>query len=79
MGSERVDIKTNSPLQNPPVNYCPQGSERWFQITNGLDAGKTMFYTDFSVGNDKAPEKTILFCMAILSRRIPTGTSATLS
>ncbi len=56
-----MDIKTNSPLQNPPVNYCPQGSERWFQITNGLDAGKTMFYTDFSVGNDKAPEKTILF------------------
>jgi pimeloyl-ACP methyl ester carboxylesterase len=55
-----MQIKTSTPLHNPPADYCPPGSEHWFQIPAGLDAGKTLFYSDHQCGNDE-PETTVVF------------------
>lgn len=54
-----MDIQTNTPVRQPPSDYCPPGSERWFKIPNGLDAGKTLFYYDHRVG-DREPDFTVL-------------------
>lgn len=56
-----MDVKTNSPLQNPPVDYCPSGSERWFEIPEGLDAGKALFYYDHATVPGETPQATVLF------------------
>lgn len=56
-----MDIRSNSPLQNPPADYCPLGSEAWFEIPEGLDAGKQLFYYDYSTDTDPRPERTVLF------------------
>ena len=53
-------VLTNTPLENPPVDYCPAGSQCWFKIPEGRDAGKTMFYYDHIVGNGE-PEATVVF------------------
>lgn len=53
-------VPTNTPLDRPPADYCPSDSERWFDIPEGLDAGKTMFYFDHVVGNGD-PEATVVF------------------
>lgn len=37
---------TNSPLHGVPDNYFHEGSQFWFTIPEGLDAGKRLFYID---------------------------------
>lgn len=65
MGAEFVDheqmkIPSNTPLRSPPADYCPPGSERWFTLGEGYDAGKQMFYTDHVSGPGPA-EGTVVF------------------
>lgn len=55
-----IDVESNSPLRRPPDDYAPAGSERWFTLTSGLDAGKKMFCFDTRVGTAPA-EATVLF------------------
>jgi pimeloyl-ACP methyl ester carboxylesterase len=50
---------SNSPLQNPPADYFPAGSDNWFLIPEGKDAGKHLFYYDYSVGPGE-PEATVV-------------------
>lgn len=56
-----MDVVTNSPLREPPMDYCPPGSERWFTIPEGLDAGKTLFYYDHETAPGAQPTTTVLF------------------
>lgn len=56
-----MNVNSNSPLQNPPDDYCPEGSDHWFKIPEGLDAGKTLFYYDYLTSETEAPEATVLF------------------
>jgi len=55
-----VDVKSNSPLQEVPEDYCPAGADRWFEIPEGLDKGKKMFFFDHVEGEGN-PKGTILF------------------
>lgn len=55
-----MEIPTNTPMRQPPADYCPAGSERWFKIPEGLDAGKTLFFLDHQTG-DGEPDFTVLF------------------
>lgn len=55
-----MNVESNSPLQIVPEDYCPAGSELWFRIPDGYDAGKTLFYSDHVIG-DQPPENTVLF------------------
>ena len=43
-------IQSNSPITDVPLDYYPDGSGFWFQIPEGLDAGKKMFYRDSTHG-----------------------------
>ncbi|CAA0111446.1 Haloalkane dehalogenase [Zhongshania aliphaticivorans] len=52
-------ISTNTPLKNPPKDYSPTGCEHWYVLKDGYDAGKTMFYYDFTIG-DGEPAATLL-------------------
>lgn len=54
----RFEIPTTTPLREPPDDYCPEGAERWFELTSGPDAGRTLFYIDHSTGPD--PQRTVL-------------------
>lgn len=54
-----MQIPTNTPMRHPPADYCPPDSARWFTIPEGLDAGKTLFYSDHLCGEGK-PEATVL-------------------
>ncbi len=54
-------VPTSSPLQTPPDDYCPPGSERWFTIPEGLDAGKQLFYSDHETSPGGTPTPTVLF------------------
>ncbi len=56
-----MHVISNSPLKNPPADYCPPGSERWFTIPEGLDAGKTLFYYDYPTSSASTPQRTVLF------------------
>jgi len=53
-------IASNSPVKQVPTNYMPDNSAAWFEIKQGVDAGKKMFYYDFTVGQG-VPERTIVF------------------
>jgi len=53
-------IPSNSPVENIPSDYYPEGCGFWFEIPEGLDAGKKMFYRD-SVHGSGTPESTIVF------------------
>lgn len=56
-----MNVASTSPLQHPPPDYCPAGSDRWFTIPDGLDAGKTLFYSDHETVPGQAPKATVLF------------------
>ncbi len=56
-----MDVKSNSPLQDPPDDYCPPGSDCWFEIPEGRDAGKQLFYFDHLTKSGEAPKATVLF------------------
>jgi len=53
-------LQSNTPLVNPPADYFPAGSARWFTIPEGLDKGKTLFYYDHIVGEGE-PKATVVF------------------
>lgn len=53
-------IPTDTPLRMPPPDYCPTGSDRWFSLPEGPDAGRRMFYFDHVVA-EQEPERTVLF------------------
>ncbi|ORE85191.1 haloalkane dehalogenase [Oceanococcus atlanticus] len=54
-----MQIITNTPLRQVPADYCPPGSARWFELSEGHDAGKSMFYYDYLSGQGE-PELTVL-------------------
>ena len=56
-----MQVLSNSPLQDPPADYAPAGSEQWFKLPEGLDAGKTLFYYDFETCPGQTPAATVLF------------------
>ena len=60
MKSKSNSIPSNSPVNNIPTDYYPEGSGFWFEIPEGLDAGKKMFYIDCKHGMGN-PESTIVF------------------
>lgn len=55
-----MNIISNSPLRSVPSDYCPPGADCWFDIPEGVDAGKTLFYYDHCTG-DTPPSATVLF------------------
>ncbi len=54
-----LDVLSNAPLRSVPDDYCPHGSERWFSIPDGHDAGKKLFYFDHCHG-DSAQRPVVL-------------------
>ena len=60
MNSKSISIPSNSPVNNIPSDYYPEGCGFWFEIPEGLDAGKKMFYKDCKHGTGN-PETTIVF------------------
>ncbi len=50
----------NTPVEDIPVDYYPADSGYWFEIPNGEDAGKKMFFRD-SLHNGAVPEETLVF------------------
>ncbi len=56
----QLPLASNSPVQHVPHNYMPENSGQWFDIPQGPDSGKKMFYYDFQLGQG-IPERTILF------------------
>ena len=53
-------IPSNSPVENIPADYYPEGCGFWFEIPEGMDAGKKMFYRD-SIHGSGTPETTVVF------------------
>lgn len=53
-------IPSNSPIKNVPADYYPQGCGDWYEIADGIDAGKKMFFRDSKHGGGE-PENTIVF------------------
>lgn len=51
-------ILTSTPLRDVPADYCPDGAERWFELPDGPDRGRTIFYADHVTGPD--PDRTVL-------------------
>ncbi len=54
-----MSLPTQSPMTRVPTDYVPEGAARSFTLTNGPNAGKTMFYYDLTVGSGK-PKGTVL-------------------
>ena len=57
-------IDSNTPLRQPPTDYCPPGSGHWFTLPEGRDAGKKLFYYDHRCGGSEVGETaaaTVLF------------------
>jgi pimeloyl-ACP methyl ester carboxylesterase len=50
----------NTPLKIIPKDYYPKGNGYWFEIPQGLDRGKKLFFRDSIHGNN-SPTKTIVF------------------
>jgi len=53
-------IPSNSPVNSIPSEYYPEGCGFWFEIKEGMDAGKKMFYRD-SIHGSGEPKNTIVF------------------
>lgn len=56
-----MQVHSSSPLQDPPQDYCPPGSARWFTLREGHDAGKQLFYADHHTQPGRTPVATVLF------------------
>jgi pimeloyl-ACP methyl ester carboxylesterase len=50
----------NTPVRDVPTDYYPPGSEKWFEIPDGPDAGKKMFFMDYCFGGGE-PQETVVF------------------
>lgn len=53
-------IPSNSPVSSIPSDYYPQGCGFWYELTEGRDVGKKIFYRDSNHGTGE-PESTIVF------------------
>ena len=53
-------IPSNSPVSSVPSDYFPQGCGFWYELTEGMDAGKKVFYRDSNHGKGDL-ENTIVF------------------
>ncbi len=53
-------IPSNTPIENVPVDYYPQGCGNWYEIEEDIDAGKKMFFRDSKHGTGDS-ENTIVF------------------
>jgi pimeloyl-ACP methyl ester carboxylesterase len=53
-------ISTDTPLKTVPDDYWPSECARWFEIPSGHDAGKNMFYYDYT-GGPGPTQSTVLF------------------
>ena len=62
MGSELKIIQSpgNNPIKNVPIDYFPEGCGFWFEISEGLDAKKKMFFRDSTHGSGN-PEDILVF------------------
>ena len=58
--SNSNSIPSNSPVIIIPSDYYPEGCGFWYELGEGMDAGKKMFFRDSTHGN-KDPEETIVF------------------
>jgi len=52
--------KGNTVLDFVPSDYCPEVSKSWFVIPEGPDAGKKLFFFDYTNGTG-TPDATIVF------------------
>ena len=50
----------NTPIKDIPPDYYPEGCGFWYELSEGLDAKKKLFFRDSTHG-DGTPEKTIVF------------------
>jgi pimeloyl-ACP methyl ester carboxylesterase len=50
----------NSPIHKYPSDYHPEGCGFWFELSEGLDSGKKLFFRDSTHGKGD-PKKTIVF------------------
>jgi len=57
---ELSKVQGNSPLKDYPSDYFPKGCGFWFELSEGLDKNKKMFFRDSKHGDGK-PENTIVF------------------
>ena len=48
----------NARLKLAPKDYCPAGTDRWFELEHGPDAGRSLFYADITLG--QPPQQTVL-------------------
>lgn len=55
-----IQVRSNSPLQSLPDDYCMDGVDKWFVIPEGFDKGKKLFYSDYEPASGVI-EKTVLF------------------
>lgn len=62
-------IKGNTVLDYIPSDYCPENSKNWFIIPEGLDAGKKLFFYDYSHGTAN-PSATMFLSTATLNHLI---------
>jgi len=59
-----IKIESNSPLRVPPDDYCPPDSAHWFELAEGPDTGRKLFYYDHVQNqseNKDEPTATIIF------------------
>jgi pimeloyl-ACP methyl ester carboxylesterase len=54
-----IVIESNTPISQIPDDYTAGADYQWFEIEEGLDAGKKLFYFDATVGSGET-ERTIL-------------------
>ena len=58
--TNRNSIPSNSPVSSIPLDYYPEGYGFWYELKEGIDAGKKLFYRD-SIHGTGDPECTIVF------------------
>ncbi|MFX1530333.1 MAG: alpha/beta fold hydrolase [Promethearchaeota archaeon] len=58
--SNSKSIPSNTPVTSVPPDYYPKDCGYWFEISEGIDAGKKMFFRDSSYGVGD-PEDVIVF------------------
>ncbi|MFX1276569.1 MAG: alpha/beta fold hydrolase [Promethearchaeota archaeon] len=57
---EVTKVQGNSPLKDYPSDYFPKDCGFWFELSEGLDENKKMFFRESKHGNGE-PENTIVF------------------
>lgn len=58
--SNSKSIPSNTPVSSIPSDYFPQSCGYWFELSEGIDAGKKMFFRDSSHGAGN-PLEVIVF------------------